>query len=365
MANLTVLDFEKSIAELDQWLERLRQISRDPDNSQNTPELAGQIAKLEQDRRAILEGVFANLTPWDKVLLARHEKRPYTLDYINAITDGFEELHGDRMFADDPAIVSGIGWIRVPIAGTATASTEQSGGDSDIPPVKIPEPYERVAVAIVGHQKGRDIKTRQLRNFGYARPEGYRKAVRVMKLAAKFGMPIITLIDTPGAAADVAADERGVSEAIASAMFEMATLPVPIVSVVIGEGGSGGALAIGVADRVLMLEYSVYSVIAPEGCAAILWRDPEKKSDAAQALNLTAQRALDLKIIDAVVSEPLGGAHRDWAEAAENVRHAVARQLADLRGLTGEQLIDGRYERFRNLGTFTTAQPKKSSSNGA
>jgi acetyl-CoA carboxylase carboxyl transferase subunit alpha len=342
LANLTVIDFEKSIAELDLFLEKLRQISLDPQNPQNTPELAEQIAKLEHDRRAILQGVFSNLTPWDKVLLARHERRPYTLDYIGAITDGFQELHGDRLFADDGAIVAGIGWITVETPAHTNGSKPRAA-----------QPPSRMRVAIVGHQKGRDIKTRQMRNFGYARPEGYRKASRVMRLAAKFGLPIITLVDTPGAAADVAADERGVSEAIAMSMFEMATLRVPIVTVVIGEGGSGGALAIAVADRVLMLEHATYSVIAPEGCAAILWRDPEKKADAAQALNLTAQRAKELGIVDDIVPEPLGGAHRDWAEAAEYLRIAVGKQLAALHGLSGDELVAARYDRFRNLGQFT------------
>jgi len=342
LANLTVLDFEKSIAELDQWLERLRDVSQDPKNPQNTPELSAQIVKLEQDRRAILQGVFSNLTPWDKVLLARHERRPYTLDYVNAIVDGFQELHGDRLFADDGAIVAGLGWIDLNRGHSDTSPQNGSSLGSS-----------KVRVAIVGHQKGRDLKSRQHRNFGYARPEGYRKAGRVMKLAAKFNLPIITLVDTPGAAADVAADERGISEAIATSMFEMATLPVPIISIVIGEGGSGGALAIAVGDRVLMLEHSVYSVIAPEGCAAILWRDPERKADAASALNLTAQRAKELGIIDAIVPEPLGGAHRDWAAAAESLQLELVKHLKELQQLSGQQLVDGRYDRFKALGQFT------------
>jgi len=250
MASLNVLDFEKSIAELDENLSKLHQIVADRNNPQNKPDLAGQIAELEEHRTALLSALFANLTPWDKVLLARHVKRPYTLDYIGSIFEDWTELHGDRMFADDGAIVAGLAKL------------------------------DGLPVAVIGHQKGRDLKQRQQRNFGSARPEGFRKAGRIMRLAAKFGLPVITLIDTAAAAADIAADERGISEAIARSMFEMATLPVPIVSIIIGEGGSGGALGIAVADRVLMLEHAVYSVIPPEGCAAILWRDPDRKSDA-------------------------------------------------------------------------------------
>ena len=293
MANLNVMDFEKSIAELDANLAKLRQVALDRANPENTPELHAQIAELDQHRTAVLEAIYAHLTPWDKVLLARHEKRPYTLDYVSAIFTDWQELHGDRLGADDGAIVAGLARL------------------------------DGRPVAVIGHQKGRDIKQRQYRNFGYARPEGYRKAGRVMKMAAKFGLPIVTLIDTAGAAADVAADERGISEAIARSMFDMATLPVPIVSVIIGEGGSGGALGLAVADRVLMLEHAIYSVIAPEGCAAILWRDPEMKARAADQLNLTAQRARELGIVDDIIPEPLGGAHRDWEAAAANLKTAL------------------------------------------
>lgn len=323
MASLNVLEFEKSLSELDTNLTKLHSVVQDRANPQNTPDLPGQIEDLEQHRTSLLEAFYANLAPWDNVLLARHERRPYTLDYVQAIFADFQELHGDRLIADDGAIVAGLAR------------------------------FEGWPVAVVGHQKGRDIKQRQHRNFGYARPEGYRKAGRVMKIAAKFGLPIITLVDTAGAAADVAADERGISEAIARNMFEMATLPVPIISVIIGEGGSGGALGLAVANRVLMLEHSIYSVIAPEGCAAILWRDPEMKAKAADQLNLTAQRALELGIIDAIIPEPLGGAHRDWDGAAQNLREALSCQLDQLLGMPPAALVAARYDKFRHMGRFT------------
>lgn len=326
MASLNVLDFEKSIAELDENLSKLRQIVADRANPQNKPSLPGQIAELEEHRLAMLTALFAHLTPWDKVLLARHVKRPYTLDYVAAIFEDWTELHGDRLGADDGAIVAGLAKL------------------------------DGLPIAVVGHQKGRDIKQRQHRNFGSARPEGFRKAGRIMALAAKFGLPIVTLVDTAAAAADIAADERGISEAIARSMFEMATLPVPIVSVVIGEGGSGGALGIAVADRVLMLEHSVYSVIPPEGFAAILWRDPERKDEAAKALNLTAQRALELGIIDGIIDEPLGGAHRDWAEAAVSVKEAILNNLTPLLDIPAPALVAQRYEKFRSMGQYDDGQ---------
>lgn len=322
MAKMTVLDFEKSIAELDDNLAKLHQIVADRANPQNTPDLADQIAELEQHRRALLEALFSNLTPWDQVLLARHPKRPYTLDYVAALCEDWQELHGDRLGYDDGAMVVGLAR------------------------------FGAQPVAIVGQQKGRDLKQRQQRNFGSARPEGYRKAGRILQMAAKFGLPVLSLVDTAAAAADIAADERGISEAIARNMFDMATLPVPIITVIIGEGGSGGALGIAVADRVLMLEHAVYSVIPPEGCAAILWRDPERKADAAKALNLTAQAALDAGIIDAVVPEPLGGAHRDWAEAAEYLRAALTAHLGDLVGTPSETLVAARYDKFRRMGRW-------------
>ena len=322
MPSLNVLDFEKSIAELDENLSKLRQVVADRANPQNTPDLALQIADLEDHKSAVLASFFSDLSPWDKVLLARHVKRPYTLDYISAIFEDWTELHGDRLFGDDGAIVAGLAKL------------------------------DGLPVAVVGHQKGRDLKQRQYRNFGSARPEGFRKAGRIMALAAKFGLPVVTLVDTAAAAADIAADERGISESIARSMFEMVTLPVPIVSIVIGEGGSGGALGVAVADRVLMLEHAVYSVIPPEGFAAILWRDPERKDEAAKVLNLTAQRALELGVIDSIIDEPLGGAHRDYAEATANVKAALLSHLSPLLDIPVPALVAQRYEKFRRMGRF-------------
>lgn len=322
MANMNVLDFEKSIEELNNDLAKLRYIVADRANPQNTPELPAQITEYEEHRTALLTHFFDNLTPWDKVLLARHPKRPYTLDYVTSTFEDWTELHGDRLGADDGAIVAGFAKL---------------GGQP---------------VAVVGHQKGRDLKQRQFRNFGSARPEGFRKAGRIMRLAAKFGIPVVTFVDTAAAAADIAADEGGISEAIARSMFEMATLPVPIVSVIIGEGGSGGALGIAVADRVLMLEHSVYSVIPPESFAAILWRDPTRGVEAAAALNLTAQRASELGIVDRVIPEPLGGAHRDWAKAAESVKAALLSALTPLLSVPVPVLVAERYEKFRHMGQY-------------
>ena len=326
MPSLNVLDFEKSIAELDENLSKLRQVVADRANPQNTPDLPDQIADLEEHKSAVLASFFSDLSPWDNVLLARHVKRPYTLDYIGAIFEDWTELHGDRLFGDDGAIVAGLAKL------------------------------DGLPVAVIGHQKGRDLKQRQMRNFGSARPEGFRKAGRIMALAAKFGLPVITLVDTAAAAADIAADERGISEAIARSMFEMATLPVPIVSVVIGEGGSGGALGIAVADRVLMLEHAVYSVIPPEGFAAILWRDPERKDEAARVLNLTARRALELGVIDAVIDEPLGGAHRDYAEATASVKAALLSHLSPLLDIPIPALVAQRYEKFRCMGRIAEGE---------
>ncbi len=331
MANMNVLDFEKSIEELNEDLSKLRRIVEDRANPQNTPELPSQIAEYEEHRAALLSHFFGHLTPWDKVLLARHPKRPYTLDYVGSIFEDWTELHGDRLGADDGAIVAGFAKI------------------------------DGLPVAVIGHQKGRDIKQRQFRNFGSARPEGFRKAGRIMSLAAKFGVPVITFVDTAAAAADIAADEGGISEAIARSMFDMATLPVPIVSVIIGEGGSGGALGIAVADRVLMLEHSIYSVIPPEGFAAILWRDPTRGAEAADQLKLTAQRALELCIIDGIIQEPLGGAHRDWAKAAASVKDALLRELTPLLPVPAPALVARRYEKFRHMGQYLESSDFKAS----
>jgi acetyl-CoA carboxylase carboxyl transferase subunit alpha len=333
MASLNVLEFEKSIAELDENLSKLRQVVADRANPQNKPELPGQLAELESHRTALLTSFFAHLTPWDQVQLARHPKRPYTLDYIGVLFEDWTELHGDRLGADDGAIVAGLAKL------------------------------DGLPVAVVGHQKGRDLKQRQHRNFGSARPEGFRKAGRIMSLAAKFGLPIITLVDTAAAAADIAADERGISEAIARSMFNMATLPVPIVSIIIGEGGSGGALGIALANRVLMLEHSVYSVIPPEGFAAILWRDPERKADAAASLKLTATHAREMGIIDEIIPEPLGGAHRDWSEAAVTVKKALLKHLTPLLAIPVPVLVAERYEKFRRLGRYLEQPPEDDDQN--
>lgn len=334
MADLNVLDFEKSLTELDENLAKLRQVLDDPDNPQNTPERRAQYDELEQHRSTFLEALFANLTPWDQVLLARHPKRPYTLDYVQSMFDEWEELHGDRSGLDDGAMVAGLAR------------------------------FEGTPIAVVGQQKGRDLKQRQMRNFGSARPEGYRKAGRILKMAGRFGLPVVTLVDTAAAAADVAADERGISEAIARNMADMSLLPVPIVSAIIGEGGSGGALGIAVADRILMLEHAVYSVIPPEGCAAILWRDPEKKAAAAEALNLTAQGALRLGVVDEIVPEPLGGAHRDWEGAASTLRSALHRHLTALMPLSPDALVAGRYEKFRRMGRWIEISPDEAAGAG-
>lgn len=318
----TVLDFEKPIAELDANIEALKRITAEQGIDQSE-----EIASLERDRERLLKEIFRNLTPWDRTLLARHPQRPYTIDYIRAIFDDFVELHGDRQFGDDGAIVGGMAWL------------------NDKP------------VMVIGHQKGRDLKERQRRNFGMAKPEGYRKAMRLMRLAEKFGRPLITFVDTPAADPGVESEGRGISESIARNLCVMSVLKVPIVSVVVGEGGSGGALGIAVADRVLMQEYAIYSVIPPEGCAAILWRDPKRAPEAAEVLKLTAHDALRFGVVDEVVGEPLGGAHRDPLTAAQMVKEALLKHLAALQKLSVSKLRESRYERYRNLGVWTTASP--------
>jgi acetyl-CoA carboxylase carboxyl transferase subunit alpha len=264
--------------------------------------------------------IYSNLTAWDRTLIARHQRRPFTLDYLRLICDDFVELHGDRAFADDAAMVGGLARI----------------GDRWL--------------VVVGQQKGRDIHERQKRNFGSARPEGYRKALRLMKAAEKFGRPVLCLVDTPAADCSVGAEERGISEAIARNMHEMFLIRVPIIVVNIGEGGSGGAIGIGVGDRVLMLEHAIYSVIPPEGCAAILWRDARRGNEAAERLRLTAEHALRYGVIDEIVPEPLGGAHRDYDEVARSVREAVLRHLEEVERLPLEERLDRRYLRFRRIG---------------
>lgn len=320
MDDMTIQEFEQFLLELDNNIEKLEQAAQRTSNATAEAE----VHRLRAQRDGYVERFFAKLTPWDKVLLARHPQRPYSLDYISAFCDDFIELHGDRLFGDDGALVGGFA---------------RFAGQS---------------VMMVGQQKGRDLKERQKRNFGYMKPEGYRKALRLMQLAAKFQKPVIALVDTPGADPNVPSEERGISEAIARNLRELAVLPTPTVCVVIGEGGSGGALGIAVTDRVLMLEHSFYSVIAPEGCAAIIARDATKGADAARWMKVTAQDALALGLIDGIIPEPLGGAHRDPAATAEAIRVAVLVALAELTPLSTDELLDRRAARLRGLGRFET-----------
>jgi len=313
-----LVEIEREIAELEAFT-----AERGIDRSK-------QIKALRQRHRKLLEQICSNLSPWDKVLLARHPERPYTLDYARMIFDEFMELHGDRAFDDDGAMVAGLATL------------------------------DGRAVAVVGHQKGRDVRERQKRNFGCARPEGYRKALRIMRMAEKFSRPVISLVDTPAAESREEAEGRGIAQAIARNMAEMSALRVPIVVAVTGEGGSGGAIGIGVGDRVLMLEHSIYSVIPPEGCAAILstfGTDAARAPEAAQALRLTSQDALALGVVDEVVAEPLGGAHRDPQEAAKRLKESILRALQELETAAPGKLVRLRYEKFRRMGVFLSDQP--------
>jgi acetyl-CoA carboxylase carboxyl transferase subunit alpha len=314
---VSFLDFEQPIAELEAKLEELGHLGGD--KSVNIEE---EIVRLRAKSRQLTRSIFANLSPWQITQLARHPQRPYALDYIGSLCSDFQELHGDRMYADDMAIVGG---------------PARLGGRP---------------VMIIGHQKGRDTKERVRRNYGMPKPEGYRKALRLMHMAEKFGLPIVTMIDTPGAYPGVGSEERNQSEAIARNLFEMATLRTPIISVVIGEGGSGGALAIGVCDTLLMLQYSTYSVISPEGCASILWKSADKKEVAADAMNLTADRLKDLGLVDEVLREPLGGAHRDPKQMALTLGEAIHRQLSELEALTTDELVKRRELRIAGFGVY-------------
>ncbi|HSE28135.1 MAG TPA: acetyl-CoA carboxylase carboxyltransferase subunit alpha [Gemmatimonadales bacterium] len=320
MATRFTLEFEKPLLELEREIDDLKRVG-----AERGLDIAAELGQLEGKLAALQQEIYARLTPMQRVMIARHPRRPYTLDYLSTIFTDFIELHGDRLFRDDPAIVGG--WAR--LAGQT--------------------------VMVVGHQKGRDTKDNIRRNFGMPHPEGYRKALRLMKLAAKFGAPVISLIDTPGAYPGLGAEERGQSEALARSILEMSALPTPIVAVVIGEGGSGGALALGVADRVLMLENSVYSVISPEGCAAILWKDSSQRERAAQALKITSEDLLRLKLIDEVVPEPPGGAHADPDATGEALREALIRQVADLRKVRPERLVRRRAEKYAAMGAFAEA----------
>ena len=311
------LEFEKPVLELEQKIQELREHAQEHGVGAER-----EIAELERKAESMRREIYAQLTRYQRVQIARHPKRPYSLDYIQTCFEGFEELHGDRHFADDPAIVAGLAWLG------------------------------KRAVMVIGQQKGRDTKENLMRRFGMPNPEGYRKALRLMQLADRFRVPIVTLVDTPGAYPGLGAEERGQAEAIAVNLREMATLEVPVVTVVIGEGGSGGALAIAVADRVLMFEHSVYSVISPEGCASILWRDGKQGAKAAEALRLAAPDLEQLGIVDGVLPEPVGGAHRDPAAADATLKQALVQNLEELSGVSGEELVRRRAQRFRKLGVF-------------
>jgi acetyl-CoA carboxylase carboxyl transferase subunit alpha len=315
--NGTWLDFEKPILDLERKIEDLRGLAT-PDQ----PESMEELARLERKAERLRRDIYAKLTRWQRVKLARHPRRPYTLDYLKTIAPDFMELHGDRRYGDDPAIVAGFAVV------------------DDMP------------LVLMGHQKGRDTKENIYRNFGMAHPEGYRKALRIMKTAAAFGIPIVTFVDTPGAYPGLGAEERGQSEALARNILEMARLKVPIVTVIIGEGGSGGALALAVGDVVLMMENAIYSVITPEGCAAILWKDASKAEQAAEALRLTAPDLLELQVIDEIIPEPLGGAHRDPEEMAQRLRDAVLRHVRSLIGLPKQELLDRRLEKYLKMGVY-------------
>jgi acetyl-CoA carboxylase carboxyl transferase subunit alpha len=309
------LDFEQPLLELETRIAALH-AEGDPVRTRD------EIARLEERLTRLRQRTYASLTAWQRTQLARHPKRPYTRDWCRLLLDDFTELHGDRRFGDDAAIVGGLGR------------------------------FEGRSIVVIGHQKGRDTREKIARNFGMPHPEGYRKAERLMELAARFRKPVVTLIDTPGAYPGIGAEERGQAEAIARNLRLMAGLPVPLVTVITGEGGSGGALAIGMGNRVLMLEYAVYSVISPEGCAAILWGDAAKAPEAAEVMKVTAPDLLRLRVIDAIVPEPVGGAHRDWDAAAAGLRVALRDELAGLAHLGAEALISERYDKFRRIGAF-------------
>ncbi|MDX1335680.1 MAG: acetyl-CoA carboxylase carboxyltransferase subunit alpha [Gammaproteobacteria bacterium] len=315
--NPDFLDFEQPIAELEAKIEELRFLTDDSDININE-----EVSKLQAKCKTLTESIFSKLTPWQVSQLARHPRRPYTLDYIEKLFTDFEELHGDRAFADDPAIVGGIAR------------------------------FNGKPVMVIGQQKGRDTKEKIRRNFGMPRPEGYRKAMRLMHMAERFEIPIMTFIDTPGAYPGIGAEERGQSEAIARNLFVMSNLKTPIICTVIGEGGSGGALAIGVGDRTLMLEYSTYSVISPEGCASILWKSAERASDAAEALGITSERLKELGLIDEIIPEPLGGAHRNPEVMFDNLRSALESSLDHLQSSSIDKLLDQRYQRLMSYGQF-------------
>jgi acetyl-CoA carboxylase carboxyl transferase subunit alpha len=315
--DLKFLEFEQPIAELEAKIDELRYVGDDSEIN-----ISEEVARLKSKSESLTKSIFSKLSAWQVAQVARHPMRPYTADYLRQIAPDFQELHGDRMYADDPAIIGGIGRL------------------------------DGRSVMFIGHQKGRDTKERVRRNYGMPKPEGYRKAQRLMKMAQKFSLPIVTLIDTPGAYPGLGAEERGQSEAIAYSLFLMAKLRTPIISVVIGEGGSGGALAIGVCDRLLMLQYGIYSVISPEGCASILWKSADKAEEAAEAMRITASSLSEFGLIDEVLPEPLGAAHRDPIATGEVIRNALIKHLADLDQLDSDQLLEQRQQRLTGFGQF-------------
>ena len=324
MAKKTFLDFEQPIAELESKIEELRYVQ-----TESAVDISEEIDQLSKKSQQLTKDIYSNLTPWQITKIARHADRPYTLDYIREIFTDFVEMHGDRHFADDQSIVGGLAR------------------------------FNGQPCMVLGQQKGRDTKERGLRNFGMSKPEGYRKALRLMKTAEKFGLPVFTFVDTPGAFPGIDAEERGQSEAIGRNIFEMAQLEVPIITTIIGEGGSGGALAISVADQVLMLQYSVYSVISPEGCASILWKTSERAQDAAEALGITAHRLKALGLVDKIVSEPVGGAHTNYKQMASLLKRALGDALRGVSDLKPKELLDRRYERLQSYGRFNDTRADK------
>ena len=317
MSKRHFLEFEQPVAELETKIEELRYVQ-----SESAVDISEEIDRLGKKSVQLTKDIYASLSPWQVTQISRHPQRPYTLDYVNEVFTDFQELHGDRHFADDLSMVGGLAR------------------------------FNGQACMVIGHQKGRDTKERGLRNFGMSRPEGYRKALRLMKLAEKFGLPVFTFVDTPGAYPGIGAEERGQSEAIGRNIFEMAQLEVPVICTIIGEGGSGGALAISVGDQMLMLQYAIYSVISPEGCASILWKTAERASDAAEALGITAHRLKSLGLIDKIVSEPVGGAHRDPKQMAAFLKRALGDALRQVSDLKPKELLERRYERLQSYGRF-------------
>ncbi len=315
------LDFEKPVHELENQIKELKEA-----NAKSDLDINKEIGALQNKVNDLLKEIYENLNPWERVQLSRHPKRPHAIDYIEGMIEDFHEVHGDRYFSDDPAMITGFGY------------------------------FEGVKVAVVGIEKGRKTQDKIKRNFGMARPEGYRKALRVIKMADQFGLPVITFVDTPGAYPGIGAEERGQAQAIAENLEQMFGIEVPIISVVIGEGGSGGALGIAIADKVHMMEYSVYSVISPESCASILWSDPKRAEQAANSLKLDPKKALELKVIDTIITEPVGGAHRDPDQAFKMVSERLKKDLDDLMKLSSEKLLEKRYQKFRVMGNSTLAQ---------